>query len=117
LAREIDPKRTRKALRMVRRLAAAPSAEPVDGAAEAPAPALSGWEKTFLTEVEGRLDTFGSAFADLSKGRADEPLSHLQALKLREIAAKAAGKQRTGFARRTPMRPRRGGGAPDPETD
>jgi hypothetical protein len=83
MAREVDPKRTRKALRLVRKLAEAQPAED-----------YSGWEKEFLDEVGGRLDKFGSAFNDGAKGRLDEPLSNLQAVKLKEIAAKAAGKSR-----------------------
>lgn len=122
--REVDPKRTRKALRMVRKLAArsaaaTPSAcasaspDAQDGDAQtgdAPAPddpAYSEWERTFLTEVETRLEKFGSAFANLAKGRPDEALSTLQAQKLREIAAKAAGKPaRTGLKTRKPLRAR-----------
>jgi hypothetical protein len=83
MPREVDPKRTRKALRLVRKLAEATPEED-----------YSGWEKQFLDEVGARLDTFGSAFNDGSKGRLDEALSNLQTVKLKEIAAKAAGKTR-----------------------
>jgi hypothetical protein len=89
MPREVDPKRTRKALRRVRRLAALQTDAQATGAAP---PDYSGWEKEFLTEVESRLDKFGSAFADLGKGRPDEALSVLQAQKLREIEQKAKGK-------------------------
>lgn len=95
MARQVDPKRTRKALAKVRKLAAT---EP--GAAEA---AYSAWEREFLSEVESRLDRFGSAFADPTKGRMDEALSRLQEAKLREIAAKAKGKPRKGLATRKPL--------------
>ena len=63
----------------------------------------SGWEKEFLTEVDTRLEKYGSAFNDLSKGRGDEALSSLQTVKLKEIAAKARGKKRKGFTTRKPM--------------
>lgn len=97
MARDVDPKRTRKALRLVRKLAQSQKAEGAEG--------YSGWEKTFLDEVEGRLEAYGSAFRDLSKGAPDEALSRLQTLKLKEIAAKAAGKPRRGFKPRS--KPRR----------
>jgi hypothetical protein len=83
MPREVDPKRTRKALRRVRRLAALKETE------GAPAPDFSGWENEFLSEVEGRLEKYGSAFANLGKGRPEEALSTLQAQKLREIERKA----------------------------
>lgn len=104
MPRDVDPKRTRKALRQVRRLTALQEAAP-EGA---PPPDYSGWEKEFLSEVEARLDKYGSAFADLGKGAPDEALSRLQAQKLKEIEKKAkdqaAGKEpkRSGFKRKTP---------------
>jgi hypothetical protein len=104
MPREVDPKRTRKALRQVRKLATLQ--ETGDGAA--PPPDYSGWEKEFLSEVEARLDKYGSAFADLAKGAPDEALSRLQAQKLKEIERKAkdqaAGKEprRSGFKRKQP---------------
>lgn len=108
MPREVDPKRTRKALRTVRKLGA-----PVEGVD------YSGWEREFLQEVEARLERYGSAFADLSKGQAEEALSRLQTQKLKEIAKKAAGKEQKpraglkpgkGFKRRTPPK-----GAPSEE--
>lgn len=104
MARDVDPKRTRKALRIVRRLAAR---EANDAPADGDETAYSGWEREFLTEVEGRLTKYGSAFANLSKGRPDEALSTLQAQKLREIAAKAAGKPRRGLTTRKPLQAKR----------
>ena len=103
MPREVDPKRTRKALRQVRKLASLQEA--VEG--ETP-PDYSGWEKEFLSEVEARLDKYGSAFADLGKGAPDEALSRLQAQKLKEIEKKAKDKangkepRRSGFKRKTP---------------
>ena len=94
MPREVDPKRTRKALQKVRKLAALQDAAALaDG--ETPAD-YSGWEKEFLSEVEARLDKYGSAFADLGKGRPDEALSNLQAQKLKEIERKARGKDKVG---------------------
>jgi len=85
MPRDVDPKRTRKALRQVRKLTALQEAAP-EGSAP---PDYSGWEKEFLSEVEARLDKYGSAFADLGKGAPDEALSRLQAQKLKEIEKKA----------------------------
>ena len=106
MPREVDPKRTRKALRQVRKLAALQ--DPATLAEGETAPDYSGWEKEFLSEVEARLDKYGSAFADLGKGRPDEALSNLQAQKLKEIARKAKGSDndrpaaRSSFKRKTP---------------
>lgn len=89
MSREIDERKKRKALRKLRK--AAMLAELGKG------PELSDWEKQFLEEVEARIETYGSAFHDLEKGGADEPLSALQAVKLREIDKKARGKGKSGF--------------------
>ncbi len=102
MPREVDPKRTRKALRQVRKLAALQDAATL-AAGEKP-PDYSGWEKEFLSEVEARLDKYGSAFADLGKGRPDEALSNLQSQKLKEISKKARGKANgEGESRRGPQ--------------
>ena len=52
---------------------------------------LSDWEGEFLGSVEDRLKTFGRAFGDPEKGGPGQALSMLQAVKLREISAKAKG--------------------------
>ena len=52
---------------------------------------LSDWEGEFLGSVEDRIKTYGRAFADPDKGAAQAPLSALQAVKLKEITAKAKG--------------------------
>ena len=67
---------------------------------------LSDWEGEFLDSVSGRVKTYGRAFGDPEKGAPGEPLSALQAVKLKEIAAKAKGepkamKRGRGFRRRT----------------
>jgi hypothetical protein len=103
--RKIDPKRTRKAQRIVRRLIERGKDVPED--ADAQNPDYSHWEQEFLSEVDARLDRYGSAFYSRSKGRAEEPLSRLQAQKLKEIAAKAKGKPRKTLRTKKPLRPKR----------
>lgn len=97
MVRAVDPRRTRKALRRVRRLAAS--------AAEG---SLSDWEKTFLGEVGARLEEYGSAFADYAKGAPDEALSRLQNAKLREISSKTARDDKAA-QRPPPVQPEEGG--------
>lgn len=109
MAREVDPKQTRKALRIIRKLAAQSAApETVDPETGEVKPGegtvdYSQWESEFLTEVDKRLEKYGSAFNDLSKGRKDEALSQLQTVKLKEIAAKARGKKRKGMTTKKPL--------------
>lgn len=94
MSREIDERKKRKALRKLRK--AAELAERGEG------PPLSDWEREFLEEVEERIETFGSAFADPEKGNLEEPMSALQTRKLKEIDKKARGKD-TGFKTRKPL--------------
>jgi len=54
---------------------------------------LSDWEGEFLGSVEDRVKTYGRAFGDPEKGAAGEALSVMQAVKLKEIAAKASGEK------------------------
>ncbi|WP_417498388.1 hypothetical protein [Maricaulis sp.] len=102
MPRKIDEKKTRKALRRLER--AKRAAEQAD----TPDASLSDWEGEFLGSLEERLETYGSAFNDPGKGDTEEALSARQALKLREIEKKAAGKARKpmsqgkGFKRKTP---------------
>lgn len=108
MARDVDRKKTRKAQRLIRKLAARGSAETVDPETGEIAPGegvvdYSQWESEFLAEVDKRLEKYGSAFADLSKGRKDEALSTLQTVKLKEIAAKARGKARKGLTTKKPL--------------
>ena len=95
MAREVDERKKRAALRKLRK--AALLAEKGLG------PPLSDWEREFLEEVEGRIEKFGSAFADPMKGAQGEALSSLQQAKLREIDKKARGKPSGGFQARKPM--------------
>lgn len=109
MAREVDRRKTRKALRIIRKLAAEGATpetiDPETGEIKPGAGAVdySQWESEFLTEVDQRLEKYGSAFADLSKGRKEEALSTLQTVKLKEIAAKARGKKRKGLTTKKPL--------------
>ena len=109
MPRDVDAKKTRKAQRIIRKLAARGNApetidpetgeiKPGEGAVD-----YSQWENEFLTEVDQRLEKYGSAFHDLSKGRKEEALSNLQTVKLKEIAAKARGKTRKGLTTKKPL--------------
>lgn len=109
MPRDVDPKQTRKALRIVRKLAAKSAApETVDPETGEVKPGegtvdYSQWENEFLTEVDQRLEKYGSAFHDLGKGRKEDALSMLQTVKLKEIAAKARGKKRKGLTTKKPL--------------
>lgn len=94
MSREIDERKKRKALRRLRKAA--------ELAARGEGPELSDWERAFLEEVEERIETYGSAFADPEKGNLDDPMSALQSQKLKEIGKKARGKD-TGFKTRKPL--------------
>jgi hypothetical protein len=109
MARDIDPKRTRKALRIVRKLAAQGKApetiDPETGEIKSGDGAVdySQWETEFLSEVDTRLEKYGSAFHNLSKGKKEDALSLLQTVKIKEIAAKARGKKRKGLTTKKPL--------------
>jgi hypothetical protein len=55
---------------------------------------LSAWEGEFLDSVSQRVRTYGRAFGDPDKGAPGTPLSVMQGVKLKEISAKAAGKDK-----------------------
>ncbi len=65
-------------------------------AAEKSGVELSEWEGEFLTSVAERVETYGRAFADPEKGARGQALSGNQAIKLKEIAAKAKGEKDKG---------------------
>jgi len=90
MPRDVDERKTRKALRKLR--AAKARAEAGTG------PELSDWEEDFLNSLEGRLEQYGSAFNDPEKGDREEPLSMLQAMKVKEIDKKTRGKGPRGFS-------------------
>lgn len=58
---------------------------------------LSDWEGEFLDSVSQRVKTYGRAFGDPDKGAPGTPLSVMQGVKLKEIGAKAAGKEKPRF--------------------
>ena len=60
---------------------------------------LSDWEGEFLGSVEARLSTYGRAFGDPEKGGAGQALSVRQGVKLKEIKAKADGRQKPAKGR------------------
>ncbi|MDR3506903.1 MAG: hypothetical protein P4L64_03295 [Caulobacteraceae bacterium] len=67
---------------------------------------LSEWEGEFLGSVEERIKTYGRAFADPEKGAPSQPLSALQAVKLKQITAKAKGEDTRPARRFGPRRPK-----------
>lgn len=85
MPRQIDKKKTRKALRKLKRAA--------DLAAGPDGPGLSDWEKEFVEGVSQRLETYGSAFRDPGKGRLDDALSLRQEEIVRAIDRKARKKK------------------------
>jgi hypothetical protein len=89
MSRDVDERKKRAALRKLRKAAAL--------AEQGLGPELSDWERQFLEEVEARIETYGSAFADPEKGGEGEALSSLQRIKLKEIDKKARGKGKSGF--------------------
>ncbi|KPP81263.1 MAG: hypothetical protein HLUCCA04_09745 [Oceanicaulis sp. HLUCCA04] len=111
MSREIDDRKKKKALRRLDRVRRALAEAQADGDSEAAREAralLTEWEDEFLGSVEERLNTFGSAFTDPEKGALDEPLSQLQAAKLKELEAKAKGKETRPWLRSS-FKPKEGG--------
>jgi hypothetical protein len=86
--REITKRATLNALKRAKR------------AADKAGVTLSDWEDEFLGSVGERVKTYGRAFGDPEKGAAGEALSMLQAVKLKEITAKAKGEPKKSMARR-----------------
>jgi hypothetical protein len=82
--REVDKRKTNKALRKLKRAAERASGEG--------GPGLTTWEKDFVDGVSGRLEKYGSAFRDPGKGRLEEALSQRQAHVARVIDKKSRGK-------------------------
>lgn len=78
--REVDKRKTSKALRKLRRVA--------ERATEEGGPGLTTWEKDFVEGVTERLETYGSAFRDPTKGNLEEALSQRQAHVARVIDKK-----------------------------
>ncbi|MBL6938897.1 MAG: hypothetical protein ISS15_17660 [Alphaproteobacteria bacterium] len=57
---------------------------------------LSDWEGEFIASVSERVEKYGRAFRDAEKGNLGSSLSTRQAVKLKEIVGKAAGKRPWG---------------------
>lgn len=81
MKRTVDPRKTSKALRKLRRAAAK--------ATDEGGPGLTNWEQEFVEGVTGRLETYGSAFRDPGKGNLEDALSQRQAQIVRVIDKKA----------------------------
>lgn len=99
--REVDKRKTSKALRKLRRAA--------DRATEQGGSGLTTWEKDFVEGVTGRLEKYGSAFRDPGKGRLEEALSQRQAQVARVIDKKSRkGKTEVGKASDSERKPQSG---------
>ena len=107
--REVDKRKTTKALRKLRRVA--------ERATEEGGPGLTTWERDFVEGVTERLEKYGSAFRDPGKGRLEEALSARQAQITRVIDKKSRKSKtasptddskderpRSTFKQRQPMR-------------
>jgi len=104
LGRNVEARKARKILRALERAREEAQAAGAD---------LSQWENEFLGSVEAKITQYGSAFRDPHKGSLEEPISNMQRVKLKEIQAKAAGKEKKpGFGMRA--KPKRQSG---PESD
>jgi hypothetical protein len=100
--REVDKRKTRKALRKLRRAA--------ERATDDGGPGLTDWEKDFVDGVTGRLEKYGSAFRDPGKGRLDEALSQRQAHVTRVLDRKSRkGKTQAEAKVGSPAKPVRSG--------
>jgi len=94
--RNVEERKARKVLRALERAREEAKAAGAD---------LSTWETEFLGSVEAKIGQYGSAFRDPHKGSLEEPISNMQRVKLKEIQAKAAGKEKKpgfGMRRKTP---------------
>ena len=91
MPRDVDKRKTQKALRKLRKAAERAELEGIE---------LTDWEKEFVEGVDERLTEYGSAFHDLSKGNADEALSMAQSEILKQLDKKSRGKGSPGFKTR-----------------
>ena len=89
MKREVDQRKTRKALRKLRRAA--------DRAGEEGGPGLTEWEQDFVSGVTTRLEKYGSAFRDPGKGRLEDALSARQA-HITRVIDKKSRKAKAGVA-------------------
>ena len=96
MKREVDQRKTRKALRKLRRAA--------DRASEEGGPGLTAWEQGFVSGVTTRLEKYGSAFRDPGKGRLEDALSARQA-HITRVIDKKSRKAKAGAALPPPPEP------------
>ena len=94
MPRDVDEKKTRKALRKLHKLVARAEAEGVE---------LTDWEKEFVGGLDERLNKYGSAFADPNKGSLDEAISFAQNEIMKQLDKKTRGKTSGGFTTRKPL--------------
>jgi len=98
VGRNVEERKARKVLRALERAREEAKAAGAD---------LSTWETDFLGSVEAKIGQYGSAFRDPHKGSLEEPISNMQRVKLKEIQAKASGKEKKpgfGMRRKAPKR-------------
>ena len=108
VGRNVEARKARKVLRALERARDEAKAAGAD---------LSHWENEFLGSVEAKITQYGSAFRDPHKGSLEEPISNMQRVKLKEIQAKAAGKEKKpGFGQRRKA-PKGSPTAPDGDPD
>ena len=98
MPRDVDEKKTRKALRKLQRLVERAEAEGIE---------LTDWEQGFVEGPGERLNKYGSAFADPSKGSLDEAISNAQNEIMRQLDKKSRGKTSGGFTTRKPLQTRK----------
>lgn len=87
MPRAVDKRKTRKALRRLKRVADRVEEHVAEGGKD-----LTAWEKDFIAGVSTRLETYGSAFRDLTKGAAEEAMSRRQVEVTRVIEKKTRSK-------------------------
>ena len=105
MPRDVDEKKTRKALRKLRKAKERAEADGIE---------LTEWEQEFVEGVDERLTKYGSAFADPSLGSTEEALSIAQSEILRQLDKKSRGKGGNGFTTRKPLKAKKGLDRPAP---
>ena len=100
MPRDTDEKKTRKALRKLRKAAERAEAEGIE---------LSEWEQEFVEGIDERLNKYGSAFNDPNLGASDEALSRAQTEILRQLDKKSRGKGGSSFKQRKPLKAKKSG--------
>lgn len=99
MPRDTDDKKTRKALRKLRKAADRAKTEGIE---------LTDWEQEFVEGVDERLTKYGSAFNDPNLGGTDDALSRAQSEILRQLDKKSRGKGGSSFKQRKPLKSKKG---------